>query len=91
MKRTQKLYVHAKCPRLMEQKFQILVHSDFYVSHSWTECSGKCHHEQHHILSPGTQIKGALTLFTKYKSNSEWGSKFIVIKQWEAAFSWLLA
>lgn len=43
--------------------------------------SGKCHHEQGHILSPGAQLKGALTLFTKYKSNTEWGSKFIVIKQ----------
>lgn len=43
--------------------------------------SGKCHYEQGHILSPGAQLKGVLTLFTKYKSNTEWGSKFIVIKQ----------
>lgn len=43
--------------------------------------SGKFHYEQGHILSPGAQLKGVLTLFTKYKSNTEWGSKFIVIKQ----------
>lgn len=41
--------------------------------------------------SPGTQINGTLTLFTKYKRNTERGAKFIVIKQWEATFSWPLA
>lgn len=34
-----------------------------------------------HILSLGAQLKRALTLFTKYKSNTDWSSKFIVIKQ----------
>lgn len=43
--------------------------------------SGTCRNEQGHILSPGTQLIEALTLFTKYKSNTEWGSKFFVIKQ----------
>lgn len=33
------------------------------------------------ILSPGTQIKWALTLFVKYRSDAEQGYKFIVVKQ----------
>lgn len=46
---------------------------------------------QGRFLSPGAQLIRALTLFTKYKSDTEEGSTFLVVKQQEAACVWLHA